>query len=392
MSIRFIKSTSILFLVCSLSACSLAKKPKEWFEKEEDPREPTKLTKLETEEIRVQSVWRNSIGSLEESFNKIHPFITDTHVYLTDAEGRVESWQRADGKNVWSVNLKQEISGGVNGGDGILALGTEEGVVIAINLTDGVEKWRTTLTSEIMSISETGFGVILVRTNDSKVHALDIGNGNIAWAEDRNPPALTLRGASVPVIVGDAALVAFDDGKMMALSLRDGSQLWETAVSIPRGRSELERMSDIDGEIVYLDGVVYAVSLNGRVIAIDMDTGRSIWTKDLSSHAGLSVDERRIYVTDTDDSIYALDKTNGATIWRQDKLLYREVTAPGVMGNYIVVGDFKGYLHWLSKEDGKLVGRENLTGDAILIPPIVINQRAYVLAINGSFSVLEYRQ
>ena len=388
----YIKLLFAFILLCSVAACSLAKKPKQWFDKEENPREPSQLIKIETEKVRLKSVWRNSIGSLEESYNKIRPFITDDRVYLTDATGRVESWQREDGKRVWSVNLKEQISGGVNGGDDIVAVGTENGIVIALDASDGTEKWRVELTSEIMSISESGFGVILVRTNDSKVHALDVGNGNIAWVENRSPPPLTLRGASVPKIIGDAALIGFDDGKMIALSLRDGTPFWETAVSIPRGRSELERMSDIDGEIVYVEGVVYAASLNGRVIAIDMDTGKTLWNKELSSHVGLSVDGSRIFVTDADDSVYALDKSSGATIWRQDELLYRDVTAPEVMGDYIVVGDYRGYLHWLSKEDGKIIGRENVAGDPILVPPIVINQRAYVLANNGSLAVLQYRK
>ena len=374
-----------------LSACGLFSKPKQWFEKEEDPREPAKLTNLESEKVEVQSVWRNSIGNLEEAYSKIRPLITDDRIYLTDAEGRVEAWQRADGKRLWSVNLKEEISGGVNGGDGIVAVGTESGVVIALSAADGAEKWRTSVTSEVMALSAAKYGVIVARTNDSKVHALDVGNGNIVWKAGRGSPPLTLRGASEPKVVGDSVLVGYDDGKMIALSMRDGEELWEATVSQPRGRSELERMSDIDGEIAYLNGTVYAVSFNGRVIAVDMDTGKSIWTKDLSSSVGLSVDESRVYVTDSDDSVWALDKTSGATLWRQDKLLYRRLTAPKVMGNYIVVGDFKGYLHWLSKEGGKLVGRDNVAGDAIEVAPIIINDRAYVLANNGSLSVLQYR-
>ena len=374
-----------------LSACGLFSKPKQWFEKEEDPREPAKLTNLESEKVEVQSVWRNSIGNLEEAYSKIRPLITDDRIYLTDAEGRVEAWQRADGKRLWSVNLKEEISGGVNGGDGIVAVGTESGVVIALSAADGAEKWRTSVTSEVMALSAAKYGVIVARTNDSKVHALDVGNGNIVWKAGRGSPPLTLRGASEPKVVGDSVLVGYDDGKMIALSMRDGEELWDATVSQPRGRSELERMSDIDGEIAYLNGMVYAVSFNGRVIAVDMDTGKSIWTKDLSSSVGLSVDESRVYVTDSDDSVWALDKTSGATLWRQDKLLYRRLTAPKVMGNYIVVGDFKGYLHWLSKEDGKLVGRDSVAGDAIEVAPIIINDRAYVLANNGSLSVLQYR-
>ncbi len=388
-----LKVSVLIILGCclQLTACSLISKPKQWFDKEEDPREPAKLINLGTEKINVQSVWKNSIGDLEKAHSVIRPYITGDLVYLTDAEGRVEAWQRMDGKRIWSVTLKEEITGGVNGGDDIVVVGTGNGVVIALSTVDGQEKWRTSVSSEVMALSQAKFGVIVARTNDSKVHALDIGQGNIVWKAGRGTPPLTLRGASEPKVVGDSVLVGYDDGKMAALSMRDGTELWETTVSVPGGRSELERMSDIDGEIAYVNGIVYAASFNGRVVAVDMDTGKILWAKDLSSHVGLSADESSVYVTDSDDSVWALDIVTGATLWRQDKLLYRDLTAPKVMGKYVVVGDFKGYLHWFSKEDGKLVGRENIAGDAIKVAPIIINDRAYVFANNGSFSVLQYR-
>ncbi len=257
---------------------------------------------------------------------------------------------------------------------------------------DGSESWRTKVPSEAMSLSEARYGVIAVRTNDNSVHALDVRSGNISWSAGKSRPALTLRGASQPKVVGDLVLVGFDDGKLMAINLRDGEPVWEVPVSIPKGRSELERMSDVDGEFAYLDGIVFAASFNGRVVAIDLDTGKTQWTKDLSSYAGLSVDRERVYVTDADDSVWGLDISTGATLWRQDKFLYRELTAPQVMGNYIVVGDYDGYLHWLSKEDGKIIGRDNVAGDKIEVAPIIINNRAYVLANNGSLSVLQYRK
>jgi len=382
----------IIFIACCVqfAGCSIFSKPKEWFEKEEDPREPAKLAKVEAEAVKVQRVWRNSVGDLEESYNTIRPYITDDRVYLSNAEGRVEAWQREDGKRLWSVKLKEAITGGVNGGEGIIAIGTENGEVIALGASDGVERWRAKVPSEVMSLSEVKHGVIVTRTNDSKVHALDLNTGSIAWSAGKGTPPLTLRGASQPKVVGDLVLVGFDDGKLMAISLRDGEPLWEVSVSTPKGRSELDRISDVDGEFAYLDGIVFAASFNGRVVAIDLDKGETLWAKDLSSYAGLSVDRDRVYVTDADDSVWGLEISSGATLWRQDKLLYRELTAPQVMGDYIVVGDYKGYLHWLSKEEGKIIGRDNVAGDKIEISPIIINGRAYVLANNGSLSVLQY--
>lgn len=393
MPVKNIAITSILVSVCclQLAACGLLNKPKQWLDREEDPRSPAKLTNLETEVVKAQLVWRNSVGNLGEAYNKIRPYVTEEQVYLSDAEGRVEAWQRTDGKRLWTISLKEQISGGVNGGEGTVVLGTRNGSVMALDTAIGEEKWRTSLTSEIMTLSEVEHGVIIVRTNDNTVHALDINTGELVWRKSRNTPPLTLRGASEPKIVGDSVLVGYDDGKMMALNPRNGAELWQVTVSVARGRSELERISDIDGEIAYSDGVVYAVSLNGRVVAVDVDAGGVVWAREFSSSAGLSVDGNRVYVVDSDSSVWALDTASGATLWRQDKLLYRKLTAPKVMGRYLVTGDYKGYLHWLSTEDGKLVGRHNVSGDAINVAPIVINGRAYVLANDGSFAVLQYR-
>ncbi len=373
------------------SACtSLLDKPKQWLEREKDPREPAALADLDAESLDVKSVWNGSIGSPEKAYLQIRPYIAGDRVYVTGSGNRVEAWQLEDGNRIWSVNVQEPVSGGVNGGEGILAVGTESGLVIALDGVDGKEKWRTLLSSEVLALSGVKHGVIVARTNDSAVHALDIGNGAVAWKASRISPPLTLRGASQPKVAGSAVLVGYDDGKLVALSLLDGEELWKTTVSVPSGRSELERMADIDGEIAYSDDVVYAANFNGRVVAIDMVTGRLNWARDMSSHAGVCVDESRVYVVDADDSIWALDRTSGATLWRQDKLLYRSLTAPGSMGDYIVVGDFKGYLHWLSKTDGKLVGRNKAAGDAIGSPPVIMGQRAYVLAENGSFAVLQY--
>lgn len=386
---------NLLIVVAScllFAGCSVLSKPKEWFDKEENPREPAKLLKLEAEKVKVQRVWRNSVGDLEESYNKISPYITDDRVYISNAKGRVDAWQREDGKQIWSVKLKEEISGGVNGGEGIVAVGTENGEVIALSAADGTERWRIKVPSEVMSLSEAKYGVIVARTNDSKVHALDLTTGKISWSAGKGTPPLTLRGASQPKVVGELVLVGFDDGKLMAINMRDGEPVWEVPVSIPSGRSELERMSDIDGNFEYLDGIVFAASFNGRVVAIDLDKGNILWTKDLSSHAGLSVDRDRVYVTDADDSVWGLEISSGATLWRQDKLLYRGLTSPKVMGDYVVVGDYKGYMHWLSKEEGKIIGRDNVAGDKIEVAPIVIDGRTYVLANNGSLTVLQYKK
>ncbi len=376
---------SLLLFACT----SLLDKPKQWLDREKEPRAPADLVDLGPESLKVKSVWSNSIGSPENIYHSLQPFISGDRVYVAGAENRIEAWDLSNGKRIWSVAIQEQISGGVNGGDEIVVVGTESGLVMALNSFDGEEVWRAPLSSEVLKFSSVKHGVIIARTNDSAVFALDVGNGDVAWKASRSSPLLTLRGASQPKIAGSAVLVGYDDGKLVALSLLDGEEVWRNTVSMPTGRSELDRIADIDGEIVYLDDVVYAVNFNGRAVAVDMVTGRMKWARDMSSHAGLGVDESRVYVVDEDSSIWALDRTSGATLWRQDKLLYRSLTAPVAMGDHIVVGDFKGYVHWLSKKDGQLAGRYKVSGDAIECTPFIAGQYAYVFAQDGSFEVLQ---
>ncbi len=375
-----------------LSGCGggdLLSAPKRWIGIEEDPQAPTKLTDLGSDSLRPKKLWSDSIGASEIIYSKMHPYFADGLVYLAGADNRVEAWQLIDGKRVWSVKLQEVISGGVNGGEQILAVGTENGLVIALDSADGKEKWRTLLSSEVLALSQVRHGVIVARTSDSTIHALDIGDGSIAWRASRSPPPLTLLGASQPKVVGSAVLVGFDDGKLVAFSVLDGEERWRATVSFPSGRSELERIADIDGDIAYWDDVVYASNFNGRTVAVDMLTGRVKWARDLPSHTGLVADESRVYVIGTNDSVWALDRMTGATLWRQDKLLHRLLTVPVSAGDYIVVGDTEGYLHWLSKKDGSLAGRHRVARDAIDSVPVAIGQRIFVLADNGSFTVLQ---
>lgn len=375
-----------------LSGCSggdLLSAPKRWIGIEEDLQAPTKLTDLGSESLRLKKLWSDSIGATEIVYSKIQPYIADGLVYLAGADNRVEAWQLIDGKRVWSVKLQKVISGGVNGGEQMLAVGTENGQVIALDSSDGKERWRTQLSSEVLALSKVRHGVIVARTSDSTIHALDIGDGSVAWRASRSSPPLTLLGASQPKVVGSAVLVGFDDGKLVAFSLLDGEERWRATVSFPSGRSELERIADIDGDIAYQDDVVYAANFNGRTVAVDMLTGRVKWARDLPSHTGLVADESRVYVIGTNDSVWALDRMTGATLWRQDKLLYRLLTVPVSAGDYIVVGDTEGYLHWLSKKDGSLAGRHRVAREAIDSVPVAIGQRIFVLADNGSFTVLQ---
>jgi outer membrane protein assembly factor BamB len=206
---------------------------------------------------------------------------------------------------------------------------------------------------------------------------------------DRSVPILTLRGTSMPVLVSGAAVSGFDSGQLVAISLENGQTLWEQRIAVPRGRSELERLVDIDADPLVADAVVYAVTFQGRIAALELFSGNVIWQREMSSYAGLGVQDEIIYVTDSDSFVWALDRRNSASLWRQDKLKWRQLTAPLGVGRYVVVGDFEGYVHWLSREDGRMLARVRVDSSGILASPVAYRDIVFIYGRGGTLTALQ---
>jgi len=230
-----------------------------------------------------------------------------------------------------------------------------------------------------------------LRTNDNRILGLSISSGEKLWIVTQTPPALTLRGASVPIISDGVIYAGMDNGKVIAISTQSGNVIWESRVSVPSGRSELERLVDVDGQIAADAEFIYAASYHGRVVAISRENGRVKWARDIASISGVSVDDALVYVTDKDDNVWALEKETGVSSWKQDKFLYRQLSAPIVLENAILVGDYQGVIHALSKQDGRLIGRANLGKTPIHTSPMSTNATAYIIDASGrlaSYSVI----
>jgi outer membrane protein assembly factor BamB len=231
-------------------------------------------------------------------------------------------------------------------------------------------------------------GTVVARTVDGRVYGLDVLDGHRLWSYQSTVPVLTLRGNSAPLLEQGLAVVGLESGKAVALSASDGKVRWEQAIGVSRGRSELERMVDIDANPVSYQGVLYLASFQGRVAALDPDTGNPLWGRDISSYAGLAVDDGHVYVTDDHSEVWALDRLTGASVWKQDGLRGRALTAPAVQGASVLVGDFEGYVHWLSREDGQLQARWRLDSDGIQVGPLVVDDTAYVYGRSGRLASL----
>lgn len=321
---------------------------------------PRELTPIDSA-VRIETLWSSQAGQGAGEFYLQLPVRHHGNTgYAADYQGYLKAFDLDTGRLRWERQTGLELSTGAVYHDGRLYLGTRQGEVVALGATDGKTIWRHEVSSEVIARPAVANGTVVVRSNDGKLFALEADTGERRWVYDRGVPSLTLRGNSAPVIANDLVIAGSDNGRLSALVLSNGSVFWETPISHPSGKTELERMIDIDANPVVVGNVVYAVSFQGRLAAVDISSGRILWARDMSSHTGMVVDEYRIYLSDSEGQVLALNRRSGATLWRQDKLLRRALTRPQLDGPYLVVADYDGYLHWLSRESGKIEGRARL--------------------------------
>lgn len=330
---------------------------------------PVELTELNNQ-ITISRQWKFTAGQgVNDFYLKLKPVFYKNTGYIVDYMGHLQAFTVNTGKIVWETDLNVSASGGLTLESGKLFLGTSKGEIIALEIINsGVkELWRKQLSSEILSRPAIAKDILVAKTIDGRVYGLNVANGTQSWVYDRTVPHLTLRGNSSALINNDLVITASDSGKLAALSLKHGKLLWETTISIAKGRNQLERIIDMDVDPVIVDDVIYVAGYQGRIAAVKLASGQLIWSRDFSTYSGLYVDAYRVYVTDATGQVWALNRYNGSTLWRQDKLLRRQLTAPEAHNNYIVVGDYDGYIHWLNREDGKLIARKKVNASDVII-------------------------
>lgn len=311
-------------------------------------------------ELKADHRWVRQLGKGSYAqYLQLVPLVDGERIYQADNHGRVTAYQSSNGERIWHVELDATINAGP-GGSGDLLLFGGDAEVLALNKRDGSIAWRARVSSEVLSIPAQQGNTVVVHSVDGNIIALDAASGKQRWGYSESVPTLSLRGSGNPVIVEDTVLCGTANGKVVALGLSDGSLRWESNVAVPHGRTELERMVDVDADLAVADGIVYAVSYQGNLVAMLLANGQLLWTREIASATGISVDTNMLYVTDTVGDVWALSRRGGGTMWKQTALHQRALTAPVQQGNYIVVGDYEGYLHWLSKEDGHLAGRTRI--------------------------------
>lgn len=326
--------------------------------------------------VSPRILWQGSVGGAEK--NVLFPAVSGNVLYAAGASGPVVGFDAVNGAQSLRVDTGQRISGGVGAGGGLVLVGTPKGEVLAYDRT-GKAIWKAQLSGEVLAPPSVAANVVVVRTGDGRLFGLDAADGKRKWLYQRATPALSVRSHAGVVIYRNAVFAGFPGGRMVALALANGNVGWEATVALPRGTTELERVADITSPPVVDDRQACAVAFQGRVACFDVLSGSSIWGRDVSSVAGMSADARNFYVTDDRNAVVALDRTSGASIWKQDRLFGRGVTAPLAFGRYVVVGDFEGYVHFMSREDGSFVGRAATDGSAVISPPVALDLTSFVV-------------
>jgi outer membrane protein assembly factor BamB len=373
---KWIAVSVFLALLLGLTGCGM-------FGGDEEINAPAELVKYKPT-LRIKKAWSQNLGDGSAHLRLALGAASDgTNIYAAAHDGRVFSLSAEKGKKRWFKKTKLPLSGGPAVGHNVVALGSSDGDVIALDSVDGHELWRTTVSSEVLAAPALTADLVLVRTVDGKLIALDIDDGTQAWFVQQSVPRLSVRGTGEPVVVGNVVICGFDNGKLAAYDLGDGSLMWDVLLSPPSGRTEVDRLSDINASIRIVGDDVYVVGYQGSLAALAVESGQVLWSREISSHSGIGVDLNNLYVSRDDSDLVAFTRRAGNEMWRQDSLSYRDITGPTPFGSSVVVGDFDGYLHWFDAATGVLQERVRAGGGRITTPPFVVNEMLYVVTDDG---------
>lgn len=365
-----------------------------WFGGSSDskPNEPNALTDI-SPSLGVTTLWSERVGSGEEDLGVGQgPVVDGGRVYAAAVEGGVRALDLQTGRVVWTHESKLRLSGGPGVGDGLVVVGGLDGEVIALDAASGAERWRARVTNEVIAAPAVGQGRVFVRSNDGRVTAFDAASGERRWFWNHDLPTLTVRGNDAPALGPGVLFVGNDDGTVAMLSVEDGRPLWELPVGQPEGRSELDRMADVDGTPVLDGSVIFATSHKRRTAAIDGPNGRPLWVAENGGAGRPAVAPDRVVVTEPGGSVFGLDKQSGAALWQQPALARRGVTAPAVIGEHAVVADFEGFVHFIRLDNGDFAARTRAGRAAVKAAPVVADGIVLVQNTEGGLTAFRPAQ
>ena len=383
MKLRSVSSALLLAGIMILSGCQ---RIGDYFGRGPSGPKPAELTPL-TNPQTVRVLWSASIGSADRF--TFFPARVGDSVYAAARDGSVTRLDASNGQARWRASAERRISAGAGSDGKTVAVATEEGEVVALDASNGAVRWRARVSSEVFTPPAVGGGLVIVRAADNRIFAFSEEDGKRRWLYQRAAASLIMRSPANLAIAEDTVFAGFSGGKLLALVLSTGAVRWEATVALPRGSTELERVSDVVGEPAVQGREVCAAAYQGRVTCFDIPSGRQTWTRDLSSLTGVSLDARYAFVSDDKGSVHALDRTSGRSLWKQDRLSYRELSMPRAVENAVVVGDLQGYVHFLARDSGAFVARHATGGGPVRAAPIALPGGAVLIQTqNGGLFAL----
>lgn len=375
----FLKSGLLVVSALALSACGI------FGDDEDEELKPAELTRIETK-VKVRKVWSQKLGK-DAKFLRValRPVGDGNRIYAASRDGNVFALDPESGKLAWRSELDIDLSAGPGVGGDIVVVVASDGNVVALDGNDGSERWRTDFIGESLATPLVTDDAVIIQTVDNRLRALEAFDGRERWTVIQSMPALTMRGSASPIEVGSSIIAGFDNGRLVAVDTETGNTMWESLLAPPTGRSDLDRLSDIDGLMAVVGQDVYAAGYQGRIGAIAAESGQVMWDNEISTHAGVAADWNSVYTAQDDGTLIALTRRNGNEIWRTESLLRREPTLPVPFNLTVVTGDFEGYLHFFSNVDGEAVARLRV-GGAVTTAPVVVSNRLYVQSDNGTLT------
>ncbi|GAB3030049.1 outer membrane protein assembly factor BamB [Bowmanella dokdonensis] len=404
-----------LFSLLGLSGCSILPQwmdPTTWFIEEEE----LKIKELQPIEplFTPKVIWEEEVGEgVGEHFSRLRPAVAYDKVFAADRHGQIKAFDKTSGKVIWEQNFalfgeqawwsgvsrlwqkgaSARIAGGLVAAYDSLYFGTENGDVYALNAETGETRWHTKVKGEVLARPAVSDGLVIINTGAGVMFALDAETGEQQWLYESEVPPLSLRGISAPTVNSGGAIVGTASGKVAIVIMENGQIAWEQAVTAASGATELDRIVDIDVEPLVLGGVIYVISFDGSLAALELRSGRTIWKREYKSYRRISLDANNLYVVSTESQVFALDRRNGVELWSQNTLRSRQLTEAEPLGSYLVVGDKYGYLHWLSQADGKIVARlevgDNDLDEGIYAAPVVDGKVLYTQTRDGQLKAIE---
>lgn len=373
------RRVALTLLAALLAACS-SKGP---------VREPAELQKIKDPAFKPKVVWDRSPGDGDEELHLRLQLAVEPDLLVTaDLDGDVIAVSPEKGKRLWKTDTGARLSAGPTVSGSLVLVGTLDAEVIALKRADGSEAWRAKVSGEVLAPVAGEGRVLVVRCGDGKIYGLLAETGERVWSFDRAVPPLTLRGMSSPLVQGNLVFIGLDSGRAVALKADTGDVVWEQLVSAPEGRTELERIVDVDANLLVLDDGVYAVSFGGDLAAVSLEDGRVAWRRPVKSFSGIALSGKRLIVTDEEGLVWALDAETGAAAWKQEGFKYRRLSPPAVVGGYVAVADLEGYVHFLSPEDGTVVARVHAVDAPVIAPMVAVDKRLYVLDRSGEIAAI----